>query len=300
MRFIQPELSEKSLDLVTYGLELGRCVLAGRSDKRRKQEGQIFTPVGVARFMARQLGPIRSGDRILDPAIGSGVLACAIIERLITKGQPVEFWLDGYEIDPELAQTAREVLEWATKHAASQGITVHARVHECDFVLNSVQISQPYLFVADGSSRLSPHLLYTHIIANPPYFKLNSNDPRVKAVAGRVKGHTNIYTLFLALAMKKLAPQGRACFIIPRSFCSGVYFSAFRQNLIEEALPLAIHLFESRQDTFKSDSILQENVIFTFQRRHLHSTQELSSIYRNYTGPSAVVNGIKGLPLRAS
>jgi len=87
-------------DLVSYSLELGGQVLAKQPETQRKKNGQFFTPAAVARYMARQLGPIRAGDRVLDPAIGSGVLACAVIERAIAEGQPHEFWLDGYEIDP--------------------------------------------------------------------------------------------------------------------------------------------------------------------------------------------------------
>ncbi len=88
-------------DLIDYALEQGERILADRSEMSRKQKGQFLTPATVARFMARQLGPIRSGDRILDPAIGSGVLACAIIEQAIAQGQRLEFLLDGYVIDPD-------------------------------------------------------------------------------------------------------------------------------------------------------------------------------------------------------
>jgi tRNA A58 N-methylase Trm61 len=61
--------------------------------------------------MAWQLGRIRPGDRILDPAIGSGVLVCALIERLITDGQPLEIWLDGYEIAWETEVWLAEIPE---------------------------------------------------------------------------------------------------------------------------------------------------------------------------------------------
>lgn len=286
-------MSKKIPNLVTYSLERGERILARRTEASRKQLGQFLTPVEVARFMARQLGPIRSGYRVLDPAIGSGVLACAVIEQAISWGQSLEFWLDGYEIDPELSQTAIEVLTRAAELAAEHGVIVHFRVCTDDFVLNSIPASQPYLFVADNSDRPSTQSRYNFIIANPPYFKLNNSDPRVKTNQGLLKGHTNIYTLFIASAAKKLVPQGRACFIVPRSFCSGVYFSAFRQELIEEVLPLAVHLFESRQDTFKSDSILQENIIFTFRRREVHTTKTPSGTYLNITtskGSSDLIN----------
>jgi adenine-specific DNA-methyltransferase len=82
-----------------------------------------------------------------------------------------------------------------------------------------------------------------------------------------LEGHTNIYTVFMALSLSLLAEHGRACFIIPRSFCSGAYFSAFRQALFDQIVPLRLHLFESRGEVFKAGSVLQENLIFTFRKR---------------------------------
>ena len=260
-------------NLVDYSLKQGRTVLVNRSETQRKRSGQFLTPAAIARYMAKQLGPIFSGDRILDPAIGSGVLACAMIERLIAEARPLEIWLDGYETDPNLAQLARQLLHQATQKAAEKDIIIHTQVYERDFVLNALPVAQPRLFLAESSDRPDPYSEYSHIISNPPYFKLNSKDSRVEAVAGQVKGHTNIYTLFLALSVKKLIPNGLACFIVPRSFCSGTYFSALRRDFFEEALPRAVHLFTSRQNIFKEDAILQENIIFTFQRRKIRTNR---------------------------
>jgi len=216
--------------------------------------------------MARQLGPIPEGAHILDPAIGSGTLACAVIEVAVSEGRPVEFWIDGYEIDEELCRTAGEVLERAGTQAAAQGVRVHFHVNCVDFISSYLPPLQPTLFSLE-STPPAHSKNYDLIIANPPYFKLNVSDPRVQAVAGRLKGHTNIYTLFMGLAAQLLSTQGRACFIVPRSFCSGAYFSAFRQDFIRLAQPLAAHLFESRQEMFSEDGVLQENVILTFRRR---------------------------------
>ena len=91
-------------------------------------------------------------------------------------------------------------------------------------------------------------------------------DKRVKAVYGKLNGHTNIYTLFMALSAKLLLPQGKACFIVPRSFCSGVYFSEFRRDLLRDVMPHSLHVFQSRNNVFKGDAVLQENVIFSFEK----------------------------------
>jgi len=250
------------LDLVNHSYEQGKHVLEKRETETLKEHGQFLTPPNTAHYMAKRLGQIHSGATIIEPSLGSGVLACAVIEKLITENQPTEIWLDAYETDKELCNVARDVLTLASKKAEQSGIKIHWQVFQEDFVLACLPEHQPSLF-ATGQSRRKT---YDFVISNPPYFKLNADDKRVKAVAGKLNGHTNIYTIFMALSIKLLAPEGKACFIVPRSFCSGVYFSEFRRDLLRDVTPLTIHVFQSRNDVFKGDKVLQENVIFSFEK----------------------------------
>ncbi len=77
-------------DFVSYSYEAGREILNGKTADLIKEQGQFLTPPPVARYMARQLGAIEQGAHLLEPALGSGVLICAVIERLIAEGQPLE------------------------------------------------------------------------------------------------------------------------------------------------------------------------------------------------------------------
>jgi adenine-specific DNA-methyltransferase len=257
---------KNGLDLLTHSFNAGSSLLAARTQEQRKRLGQFLTPPAVARYMAHQLGPLQDGDRILDPAIGSGTLACAVIERAISAEKPLTLHLDGYEVDPDLAQVAREVLARSVEVAARHSVTLHTQVYERDFILERAPMGPLF----DTSGRTD---CYDHVIANPPYFKLNRNDPRVRAVAGLVNGSTNIYTLFMALSLRLLHPSGRghsskqACFIVPRSFCSGAYFTAFRRDFVRQAVPIAVHVFDSREKVFERGDVLQENIILTFRSR---------------------------------
>ncbi len=241
----------------------GQRLLARRSSAHRKQYGQYLTPPPLARFMAERLGPIPSGSRILDPAMGSGTLACAVIERLVARGEPCEVWIDGCEVDPELVQVAREALQRAVDRARAHGVTVHVHLFEADFVRAGIDALWPALLPTEHGSRLQR--AYRFIIANPPYFKLGRDDPRARAARGRLRGHTNIYTLFMGLAARLLAPAGLACFVVPRSFCSGAYFGAFRKDFLQHAVLTGVHVLESRQEAFKTDGVLQENVVVMFR-----------------------------------
>lgn len=266
MLYFQAKMDHTN-DILTYCLQRGESILASRSEESRKEKGQFLTPPAVARFMACQLG---QGSRFLDPALGSAILACAIIERAVESGQPKELWIDGYEIDNELHQSACECLARASKWASEKGIIVHVNVKQADFVMEGIRIIAP-LF---GQNYLEEFQPYDGIISNPPYFKLNKNDSRVKAVSGFVKGSTNIYTLFMAISARLLAPNGKACYIVPRSFCSGAYFAGFRREFLAKVTPVSIHLFESREDTFKKDSVLQENVIVTYRPKKEYEKTE--------------------------
>ncbi|MBV6397324.1 MAG: hypothetical protein HFACDABA_02935 [Anaerolineales bacterium] len=249
-------------DLVTYSYEQGKRALEKREANTLKEHGQFLTPPAVARYMAKQLGAIQNGAVLLEPACGSGVLACALVERLITGKNPLEISIVAYETDKELADLSRQVFRLASQKAEKKKIKLHWQVFQEDFILACLPNEQPSLF-ASGKSRFRP---FDFILGNPPYFKLNTEDTRVKAVSGKLNGHANIYTLFMALSAKLLSPQGKACFIVPRSFCSGVYFSEFRRDLLKDVMPLSVHLFQSRDDVFKSDEVLQENVIFSFEK----------------------------------
>jgi adenine-specific DNA-methyltransferase len=256
------------VDLVQYAYDSGKRILEQRKAETLKENGQFLTPPSVACYMAKQLGKINNKATFLEPAVGSAVLVCAIIERLIAENQPIEVSIDGYETDAELCSVASQVLAFASQKAAQNSVIVSWKVYQDDFVLACLPEKQPALFPDSNNRRKS----FDFIISNPPYFKLNADDKHVKAVAGKINGQTNIYTLFMALGTKLLRSQGRGCYIVPRSFCSGVYFSEFRRDLLKDIAPLAIHLFQSRENVFKQDEILQENIIFTFEK--LRKTKE--------------------------
>ena len=249
-------------DLVNFSFEQGKKTLEKKNLETLKEFGQYLTPPKVARYMAKQLGEIKNGDNILEPAIGSGVLACAVVERLMEEQKPIEIWMTAYEIDQELCEISRKVLEIACHQAEKEGIKIHWQVFQEDFILARLPEKQPSLFGSTNTAQKK----FNFVISNPPYFKLNTEDQRVKVSMGNLNGHTNIYTLFMALSTKLLAPRGKASFIVPRSFCSGAYFSEFRRDFLKNVTPLAIHLFQSRNDVFKVDEVLQENVIFSFEK----------------------------------
>lgn len=246
-------------------LEIGQSILARRSSHSRKENGQFLTPAPLARFMAKQLGTVQNGDVILDPAMGSGTLLCAFIEHVVAESRLIEITIEGFELDEELFKAAGGILNEAIFWAAERGVRVHLNLFHTDFILNGLQFLRPSLLYTPVG-----HQHYQHIIANPPYFKISPDDERCRAAKGILSGHTNIYTLFMGLAALMLQ-RGQASFIVPRSFCSGTYFTHFRQEFLKQVLPQRVHLFESRNDAFSQDDVLQENLVITFAPREVRN-----------------------------
>ena len=72
---------------------------------------------------------------------------------------------------------------------------------------------------------------------------------------------SNIYPGFMAAAAQLLVYGGEFVAITPRSFCNGSYFKNFRRMFLDMMALQQVHLFESRQQAFREDNVLQETVI---------------------------------------
>lgn len=216
----------------------------------QKEWGQFMTPPGVARFMAQQCNPHSDKQTvcILDPAAGSGVLAAATIEHLLRNGaNPKRIKLILCELDSRMIPILRKLSVKLRNAAKLKGVVLTVSIKQEDFLLSSMAVSSKPM--ADV------------IIANPPYFKINASDERAEKHRYAVYGQPNIYGLFMAACAKILKKDGKWCFITPRSWTNGVYFSAMRKHIFSHLHIEAMHVFESRTEHFTDDEILQETMI---------------------------------------
>lgn len=200
------------------------------------------TPASVARFMAGLLRTRSGLVRLLDPAAGTGTLACAAVERFAEAlPRPVALHLVCYEVDPRLAGACRASLDHARIWAHGRGLQVTFEVVEADFAAAGVPAG------------------FDAAIGNPPYFKIGAGHPWRAAAP-----HTNAYAVFMDLAAARLAEGGDLVFITPRSFASGPYFRGLRRRLLAAVRPRRFHLFRARDEAF--DGVLQETVVFAATR----------------------------------
>jgi adenine-specific DNA-methyltransferase len=237
---------------------------AGRrlEEKRKSDLGQFMTPAPVARLMAGMLEGGQDEIRLLDAGAGVGSLFAAAVAELATrKRKPRLIAVTAFEVDPHLASYLPDTIALCRSVCDETGIRFKGEVIETDFLAAAAEQLSGGLFAGNGTHRFNCAIL------NPPYRKIRT-DSQARRQAREIGIETsNIYTGFLAAAVRLLEPGGELVAITPRSFCNGSYFRVFREFFLREMVLRHLHVFESRQQAFRDDEVLQENLILRAVKR---------------------------------
>ena len=253
---------------VEYAVALGECYLDFAKQDGRKSDGHYLTPAPIANFMAECVSYLKKDLRVLDPGSGTGILSAAVCEAAYRKGTTKSLHVDAYETHPILARLTQLVLAFSRHWLGKRGVALTFDVKHDDFVMNcAAALGAPGKAKGQDKGTDRFHCGYDLVISNPPYFKIGKDDLRAVAWSSVVHGQPNIYALFMAVSAELLSESGNLVFIVPRSFSSGPYFRRFRESFFQRVVPTAIHLFDSRKDVFKSQAVLQENLVLTARRR---------------------------------
>ncbi|MDZ8049954.1 MAG: BsuBI/PstI family type II restriction endonuclease [Aulosira sp. ZfuVER01] len=239
-------------------VDLLRITASRKQEQKRKGTlGQFFTPAPVAELMAGMFNRLNlTHISLLDAGAGVGSLIAAFVAYLCQQQQrPTNLNIVAYEIDPFLISYLQHTLELCANECQLANISLKYYIRNRDFIQDAVRILQPSLF--DDPENLR----FTHAILNPPYLKINAQS-QVRGLLRSLGLETsNLYTGFMAATAQLLQPGGEFVAISPRSFCNGPYFKDFRKMFLEMMAVEQIHLFESRQETFSDDEVLQETII---------------------------------------
>jgi adenine-specific DNA-methyltransferase len=196
--------------------------IADTSISHRKDYGQFFTPLPVARLMASWT--IRDQPKtILDPAFGLGIFYEAVMDIASDRN----FRFVGYEID-------RRILDYVNFKYKTNNLEIHNE----DFLESPVQY-------------------YDAIICNPPYMRFQKFLKRhnilpiiEKQIGKKLLGYSNIASIFLVKALHELKPNGRLAFIMPFEFFNTGYGKEIKRSLLEEHLLKQIIIFSNEKDIF--------------------------------------------------
>jgi adenine-specific DNA-methyltransferase len=262
-------------DMLSFA-ETARIEASPKLDPATKSQlGQFMTPAKVAQFMASLFDKKHSEDiHLLEPSAGVGSLIAAFLENQVQLDQNITVY--AYEIDRILFEYLEKNLTSCKNVLEGKGIPLNIELFHLDFIKDVV------LKMMSGN-----HSAFTHAILNPPYKKINSDSDHRKLLRCVRLETVNLYSAFIGLSLLSLKEGGELVAIIPRSFCNGNYYKAFRNLILEKSAIKHIHLFESRIQAFKQDDVLQENVIIYLQKGVPQGDVTISlsedSTLKNYT-----------------
>ncbi|MBD2529352.1 Eco57I restriction-modification methylase domain-containing protein [Nostoc flagelliforme FACHB-838] len=245
-------------------VDLRRAVVSLKLKQDKKASmGQFLTPASVAQLMSGMFNRLDLPEiSLLDAGAGIGSLLAAFVEKVCQQRKPTSsLRVVAYEIDPFLIRYLHQTLELCKRKCENLGISFNYEIRETDFIEDAVRLQKLGLLNSAMPTAVNYATEFTHAILNPPYLKINANS-KVRELLRSIGLETsNLYTGFMAATAQLLKPSGEFVAITPRSFCNGPYFRDFRKMFLEMMALKQIHLFESRQEAFSDDDVLQETII---------------------------------------
>ena len=245
--------------MLDYIIERTNQYIDSMPKKERKAYGQFFTSEETARFMVGlyHISENMSKICILDAGAGSGILACAFLERLEQMDFVQTIELTCYENDGNILELLKENLRVFQEHS-QKDIQIE--------IITDNYITSQYLDFNHMLGGNPNPKKYDFVIGNPPYMKIPKDAPEATAMPEVCYGAPNLYFLFAAMGLYNLTDYGEMVYIIPRSWTSGAYFKHFRQYFLTKGKLKHIHLFVSRNKVFDKEDVLQETIIIKVKK----------------------------------
>ena len=177
----------------------------------RKATGATYTPLDIAEYLSAQLAVTarhvlqRETIRVLDPAVGDGALALALV-TVLTRASSARISITGYETNPAAASTAKRALELSFPQ-------VDVDIRERDFL-------------AERDPRR-----FDLAIANPPYVRtqiMGAEGAGILAARFGLEGRVDLYQAFTLALIDRLVPGGGLALITSNRFLTTKGAAAFR------------------------------------------------------------------------
>lgn len=181
------------------------------------KSGEFYTPRAITQFITEMIDP-KLGERILDPACGTGGYLTAAIEHLKTQANNVE----------ERNTIAKNVMGWEYKPLPFLLATTNLILHD---------IEVPNIIFRDSLDQPLSNYTEKHrvnvILANPPFGGIVANNNENNFPQNyRTKESAD---LFLILMIQLLKNGGRAGIVLPDGSLTGDGIKQrIRQKLLED------------------------------------------------------------------
>lgn len=162
--------------------------------QNKQSLGQFMSPKPLRTYLLNQLN-IKHGDRVLDPAVGTG----EFLHDVKSRCPGVKLY--GWDID-------EQVLEYAAK------------------LVPTAQLQNISALLMPDKEQ------YDFVIGNPPYFQLKLTKREKTVFQEVISGRPNIFALFFKVGLEALKPNGELAYIVPPSMNAGAYFQRLREFVI--------------------------------------------------------------------
>lgn len=235
------------------------------TENKEKNE-QYFTPLSVASFMSSMFKPQgKSVIRFLDAGAGLGNLTASFISTVCKwENKPQKIIAVLYEIDSTLIPDLNKNIELAKEFCENNNIELEVTIINQDYIESCIN---------DINFKDSKNL-FDYILLNPPYKKMGTNQQHKQSLMKIGIDVPNFYAAFVALSYRLLNKKAQLVCIIPRSFCNGQYFKAFRKDLTTRVKIEKLHVFDSRKNIFKDD-VLQETLIMYLSKNKQNANDRI-------------------------
>ncbi|WP_434796663.1 Eco57I restriction-modification methylase domain-containing protein [Terrisporobacter vanillatitrophus] len=248
-----------------------------------KNTSQFFTPYNTASKMIStidfSLFQNNNALYILEPSAGCGILIASLVIYILDNHKHIRrIHIDSYEYDPNVFNILccnLKVLNLYIKE-----------VYNIDFSYNTIHGN----FITKNKTAWlyeDENPKYDIIISNPPYKKINQTSDESIIMENIIYGQPNIYTLFIAMSLKLLKPNGIYTVLSPRNYLSGEYSKKLRKFIFSNYSLTHIHSFDKRS-MFKS--VNQEVIISTFK-----NNREIEDVSISFNGFDSFLINFKNL-----
>ena len=249
--------------------------------RQEKAGGATFTPNGLAGFVARQIAaninkPKDSPLRVIDPAVGEGVLLVRLLRELVSQGfRRIE--LHGFDTNSESLRIAKAALEEEFPFVA-------IRFRTADFLEFASESASKgrSLFAAGSPDR------FDVAIANPPYVRTQiigaAHAQRLASHFG-LSGRVDLYYAFMLGMIEVLDDTGVAGIIVSNRFMTTKSGAAVRKVLRESVC--VKHVWDLGDTKLFDAAILPAVLLIEKGRGRSGEKPGFTSIYETEGGANA-------------
>ena len=186
--------------------------------KERKKYGQFFTSKETARFMAElyTIPENLSKVRILDSGAGSGILSCALLERLEQMDSIQMIELTCYENDDNILGLLKENL-YICQANSKKDIQIH--------IITDNYITSQYLDFNHMLGGNPDPKKYDFVIGNPPYMKILKMRRKQQLCRMYVMAHPIYISFLLQWDYSILMSMANWCILSPAHGLPGLILS---------------------------------------------------------------------------